>query len=113
MHLERLLCYSGFFLAAVKSVIHLDSLWDCEVLIGNSQKQREWEHMKATHSETINFKRGLPDLTLGHPMAERLRGTGARVLWKRHPTYSTRLPFPGQQTTCPSSQRGCHPHGHQ
>lgn len=40
MHLECLIYSSGFFLTAVNSVIHLDSLCYCEVLIGNSQKRR-------------------------------------------------------------------------
>lgn len=38
MHLECLIYYSGFFLTAVNSMIHLDSFCYCEVLIGNSQK---------------------------------------------------------------------------
>lgn len=104
MHLECLLCYSGFFLAAVKSAIHLHSLCDWDVLIGYSQKQREREHMKATRSETISFKPVLPDLTLGHTTVERRPGPGAPVLWKCCPANSTRLQFPGQRTTCMPSR---------
>lgn len=73
--LECLISYSGFFLTTVNSVIHLDNLCYCAVLIGNRNGE---ENIKANQnanswsSGTINLKPVIPDLMWGHKMAERL-----------------------------------------